>query len=248
MRINLRKRLVAMLAAAGLLLPSLARAAELNANLVANPSFEEVDTSDPGPFTSLRILQWMDADGDGDDNFAYPYTSNYSGNPAPPASGDWHFTGGFGTSEGQVLLTQSIDVSGGSAAALIGSGAAQYKLSGFFSSYREQGEASIVRATFLDGMGASLGMSEVGGPAFVASLPITNGQVDWGMDEVLGAIPSGTVSVDVEVLAGGGSTNFDGYLDNVSFMVVPEPVGAGALIMGAVGSAGLLRRRDRRRS
>jgi hypothetical protein len=243
MRVNLRKRLAVMLAAAGLLVPSAAWSADLNVNLLANPSFEDVDTGDPGPFTSVRILGWVDADGDGDDNFAYPYSSNYSGNPAPPASGDWHFTGGFNTSEGQALMAQSIDLSGGAAAALIGSGAAQYHLSGFFSSYLLQGEASILRASFLDGSGTTLGATEVGGPVFLATVPATEGKVDWGMDEVMGSIPSGTVSVQVEVLAGGAAINYDGYLDNVSFMVVPEPLGAGTLLLGAFGATLLLRRR-----
>ena len=87
-------------------------AADLQTNLVANPGFELIDENDPGPFTSVRILNWDDADLDGDDNFAYPYSSAYSGDPAPPGSGDYHFTGGFGTSPDQVTITQSFDVSG----------------------------------------------------------------------------------------------------------------------------------------
>jgi hypothetical protein len=244
MRVNLRKRVAALLIGAGLLVPSAAWSADLNVNLVANPGFEDVDTGDAGPFTSVRIQQWADADGDNDDNFAYPYSSNYSGIPAPAGAGDWHFTGGFGTAEGQTLLTQSIDLSSGAVGTAIAGGSASYQLSGFFSSYLLQGEASIVRANFLDGTGASLGVDEIGGPEFLSTVPVTDGRVDWGMAMTTGRIPAGTASVDLEIVASGAAANFDGYLDNVSLMVVPEPFGAATWAIGLLGCSALLRRRN----
>ena len=83
--LNFRKKLVAAFAAAGLLTPGAALAADLNANLIVNPSFENVDEADTGPFTSVRILDWVDADADEDDTFDYPYSSAYSGDPAHAA-------------------------------------------------------------------------------------------------------------------------------------------------------------------
>ena len=87
---NWRRKLAASLAACGLLSPAAALAAELNTNLVLDPSFENVNTADIGPFASSRLLQWNDAGVDGvadDDNFAYAYTQNYAGVNTPAGAG-----------------------------------------------------------------------------------------------------------------------------------------------------------------
>ena len=80
-----KHRLARRLAACGLLIPSSLLAAPLNTNLVVNPSFEEVNLDDVGPFTSVRIDSWEDLNADTDENyddFAYPYSQNYAGFPA----------------------------------------------------------------------------------------------------------------------------------------------------------------------
>ena len=215
-----RRKLAAGLAAAGLISPAAVSAqCSLDTNLVANPSFELVDTNDGGPFDSVRILDWADADGDGDDTFAYAYSQNYSGNPAPPGSGTYHFTGGFGVTAGEVQINQSLDVSDGTCAPLISSGSAFYSLSGYFSSYRGQSDFSTVRVRFLDSGDNEISSVEIGGADFRESVPVTGGQRDWGQDAAAGAIPASTASVNVEVIAVEGGTNHDGYLDLVDFQV-----------------------------
>jgi hypothetical protein len=221
---NWRSRLASALVAGGLFVPAAADAADLNVNLVTNPNFENVDTADTGPFTSVRLLDWADADGDGDDNFAYPYSSNYSGSPVA-GSGDFHFSGGFGTSAGGVLINQSIDVSTGPTSAAIASGLATYNLSGFFSSYLDQDDASSVRVRFLDAAATELATAEVGGQAFLLSLPLTGDQRDWGQDVRTGMVPVGTSSVALELISSDADPNHDGYVDLVAFSIsqVPEP-------------------------
>jgi len=172
-----KRKLAGLLAAAGLLSPAAAQAADLNTNLVINPSFENVNQGEAGPFTSFRLLDWIDTDGDGDDTFSYPYSSAYSGAPAPPGSGDWHFTGGFNTAVDQPQVQQEIDVSAGASGALIASGGAAYNLGAYFSSYRTQDDSSSVRATFLDVGGTGLGGAEIGGLDFVqGTVPVSGGQ------------------------------------------------------------------------
>ena len=58
---DLRRKLLAALAAGGLLAPSAMYAANLNTNLVVNGDFETVDTVNPpfGATTPPRILNWV---------------------------------------------------------------------------------------------------------------------------------------------------------------------------------------------
>ena len=218
--VSWKRKLAASLVAAGLLSPAAIAQCTINTNLVSNPSFEMVDTADTGPFTSVRISSgWLDAAGDGDDDYAYPYSSGYSGDPAPPGSGDWHYTGGFATTPGEVQVTQTIDVSTGSCAAEISGGSASYDLSAWFSTYREQDDFSTVRARFLDSGGSEVGTVDIGGAAFLDALPVTGNQTDWGQDVGVGIIPSSTQSVEIQVLSEAGGANHDGYLDLVNFQV-----------------------------
>jgi hypothetical protein len=245
---NWRAKLASALVAGGLFVPAATDAADLNTNLIANPGFENVDTADTGPFTSVRLLDWIDADGDDDDNFAYPYSSNYSGMPAPPSSGAYHFSGGFNTADGAVLVSQSIDVSTGATGAAIASGLATYNLSGFFSSYLDQDDASSIRVRFLDGAATELATAEIGGLAFLQSLPLPAGQRDWGQDATTGMVPVGTSSVALEVISSDADPNHDGYVDLVSFSIsqVPEPTSI--VLVGLAFTAGALvmsRRRER---
>ncbi|MEZ6101925.1 MAG: hypothetical protein R3E01_23565 [Pirellulaceae bacterium] len=218
-----RRAVAATLMAVGVGFASPALAAELNTNLVVNPSFESVDVGDPGPFTSLRISSgWIDpttVDGVGDDDFVYPYSSAYSGTPAPPGAGDYHYSGAFGTTAGEISVTQSIGVSTGPSAAEIAGGRARFDLSAYFSGYREQVDSSSVRARFLDASDVQLGQATVGSAAFFQSLPITDGQRDWGQDTLAGLIPIGTTTVHVDVIANVSTGNHDGYLDLVDFRI-----------------------------
>ena len=113
--INWKRRLVITLAAVGLLAPSAVRAAELNVNLVANASFESTAEFFPGsgPFGSMLVNTWEDADGDNDDPFVFPYSLAYAGIPDPPSAGDNFYSGGFGTTAGAVLIKQTFGVGTG---------------------------------------------------------------------------------------------------------------------------------------
>ncbi|MFN7020156.1 MAG: hypothetical protein ACK4WH_02355 [Phycisphaerales bacterium] len=208
-------------AAAGLAMSSAAMAQPVETNLIANPGFESVDTNTSGPFTSVLLLDWIDVSGDGDDLFAYPYTSLYSGSPQPPDSGDYHYSGGFNTSAEELLIFQTIDVSGGPAGTLIQSNAAFFNLSAYFSTYFTQDDANFVRVFFLDSMGDDItpGDLRIGGGAFLDSLPITDGRRDWGQDTLGGPIPAATRSILVAIGASDADTNHDGYVDNVDFRV-----------------------------
>ena len=138
-------------------------------------------------------------------------------------SGTYHFTGGFNTSGDEVQLNQVVDVSTGACSTAIATGSAFYDLSAYFSTYREQTDASIVRARFLNSSGVEIGSAETGGADFVAAQPSNNGQIDWGQDLAIGLIPTGTTSVDIEIVSDGGATNFDGYVDLVNFLVTTSP-------------------------
>lgn len=216
-----RATVAATLAAAGLYVVSVAHAAPLDTNLVVDPSFEAVDAGTPGPFTSLKLTQWQS---NTDDNYAYPYASNYSGPAVPPGAGDYHFTGGFnalGLGSGHTF--QTIDVSTGPSATAIASGLAKYDLSGYFSTYLTQDEFNFVEAVFLGSGNAELGRASVGGSEFGDTLPIVpavfgDGR-DWGRDTQTGLLPIGTLNVRVQLSADGGATNFDGYVDNVDFRI-----------------------------
>jgi hypothetical protein len=213
-------RLARKLAACGLLIPAPLLAAPLNTNLVINPSFEDInEDAELGPYNSMKIFDWEDFDGDEDDNYAYDYSQGYSGYPEPDDSGYYYFWGGQGTAPGQPQVFQLIDVSAGPSADLIAAGSASYALNAFFSTYLEQADASRVRAIFRNASNQELGTADVGGAAFVGSLPVTAGQTDWGQDSAAGTIPIGTTSVEIQILAEVGVPYNDGYVDLVDFQV-----------------------------
>jgi hypothetical protein len=138
------------------------------------------------------------------------------------------------------LLNQSIDVSTGATGAAIASGQATYNLTGFFSTYLTQDDVSTLRVRFLDAGDVELGAAEVGGQAFLATLPVTADKTDWGQDSAAGAVPIGTASVAVEILATSTDENHDGYLDLVGFSIsqVPEPTSV--VLTGLAFAAGVL--------
>jgi hypothetical protein len=228
---NWRRKLMASLVAGGLMAPAAASASDLNTNLVIDPSFENTDPGDVGPFESHRLLNWPDSNLDGnstDDNYAYRFTQNYAGVNTPAGAGANYFTGGFSTTAGQATIAQSVDVSTGATGALIPTGEATFRLSGFFSSYATQADASRVRVRFLDASATELARDEIGGFNFVQSLPTqlrgtppdTYDQRDWGQTSQAGLIPVGTASVSVEVVSDISAGNHDGYVDSIDFRVV----------------------------
>src|SRR3954451_23559647 len=94
---DLRRKLMAALAAGGLLAPSAMYAANLNTNLVVNGDFELVDTVNApfGDYNAPRILNWVGTgvayshDASLSNGLAVP---NYANGAAPANAGHWYFT------------------------------------------------------------------------------------------------------------------------------------------------------------
>ena len=127
--LNLKHRPAMLLTLIGMIPVSWACAAELQTNLVVNPSFEVVDEGETGSeWGEVRLLDWEDVDGDDDDTWAYAYSWQYSGTPGPPGSGDYHFWGGYNTEADVSTISQVFSVSSGPSGALIASGNARYDL------------------------------------------------------------------------------------------------------------------------
>ena len=73
---NWRRKLMASLAAGGMLSPSMASAANLDTNLVMNGSFETVDTGTLGTYMSPKVVNWSGGPG-----FAYSHDKSVTGIP-----------------------------------------------------------------------------------------------------------------------------------------------------------------------
>jgi hypothetical protein len=229
---DLRRKLLAALAAGGMLAPGAiqVRAADLNTNLVVNADFENVDINSTGGLRSVKILDWNAGtkmafaySHDGSLNGAGGVIPDYANGGPLAGGGHFYFTSNATpapepdiTGPGQ--FAQDIDVSTGQSATLIATGNAAYKAGAFFSSYLTQGDFGNVHVDFLNGAGSSLATAVVS----------DNNPATWSQNFRGGQIPVGTARVRLSVygtaLAGGP----DGYIDNVDFQVtdqVLQPVG-----------------------
>src|SRR5262245_17767552 len=194
---DLRRKLMAALAAGGLLAPSAVYAANLNTDLVVNGGFENVDLATTSTYHSPKILNWL-----GPSAFAYSHDGsssstgvvpNYAEGAPPPASGHWYFTSNVspvGTPDKDVNnpIFQDIDVSTGDTGSTIASGFAGFNLSAYMSSYLNDNDFGNARVEFRSGSGAVLGSSVMSdsdpGPANV-----------WNLNTKTGVIPIGTATV-----------------------------------------------------
>ena len=86
---NWRRSLAASLVAGGLMSPSAAYAANLNTNLVLNPSFENVDLTNTCCYGSTAILNWTDGTQTG---FAYNYNQGYDAGGPLAGGGNYYFS------------------------------------------------------------------------------------------------------------------------------------------------------------
>ncbi len=224
---NLRRKLAAALAAAGMLSPGVIRAANLDTNLLANPGFESVDVNTHPPGTVAGEIAYQDPLllnwGGTRQGFAYSHDGtngafNYA-NGTPLASGShYYFTANAvpnafvppGDIDAAGQLFQDIDVSTGDSRTLIDGGAAKYNVSGFFNTYLDDNDLGHVHLDFLNGSNVSIGTAEV-----VAQGPLT----DWVPNAASGLIPAATRTVRVSIFGVANAGGPDAYIDNVDFRV-----------------------------
>jgi len=215
--IDIRRKLIATLAAGGMLSASAAQAANLDVNLVVNGGFESVDFGTLGASSGPLLNDWA---GQG---FTYSHDGsggvpNYA-NGTPLANGGSYYFAPASTTTGgtphhtlATAITQSISVAAGPTGSLIATGNAKFSLSAYFNSYQTQADFGTVQVDFLNGANAVLGTGVVSPGAGALS--------DWTKVTATGAIPTGTATVKVSawgaLLQGGGS---DGYIDNIDFQV-----------------------------
>jgi hypothetical protein len=223
---DLRRKLLAALAAGGMLAPSAVHAAPLNTNLLVNGDFEHVDINvSQGGLRAVKILDWTAGNKMG---FAYSHDGAVNGlgqtipdyaNGLPLASGGhFYFTsnatvdpvnGNDVTGPGQ--FAQDIDVSTGPSGTLIATGTAAFRASAFFSGYSTDGDFGNVQLSFRNGTN-ELGTALVPGPD----------PSSWTQNSGGGLIPIGTTTVRVSVFGTALSGGPDGYMDNVDFQVTNE--------------------------
>ena len=224
---DLRRKLIAALAAGGLLSPSAVYAANLDTNLLANPGFESVDTNTHPPgtvstdaaFLDPLILNWTGPR----QGFAYSHnntggTFDYANGGPLVGGGNYYFTANAvpndfvpaGDIDDPGQLYQDIDVSSGNTRTLIDTGAARYNVSGFFNTFATDNDLGHVHLNFLNGSSVSVGTAEV-----VAQGPLD----DWVPNAASGLIPAATRTVRVSIFGDPVSAGPDAYIDNVDFRV-----------------------------
>jgi hypothetical protein len=232
---DLRRKLLAALAAGGLLAPSAMYAANLNTNLVVNGDFELVDTVNApfGAYNAPRILNWVGS------GVAYSHDAslsngmvvpNYANGAAPPNAGHWYFTSNAGNAAGITdkngpgQFYQDIDVSGGDTATAISSGFAGFDLSAYMSGYFRPSaggtdpDIAKVHLEFRSGAGNVLGT------ALMSDSDAGTANV-WSANNLTGVVPVGTKTVRVSAYSTPVVSGPDGYIDNLEMKVsiVPLP-------------------------
>lgn len=128
----------------------------------------------------------------------------------------------------------------------IDSGAVTLSLAAQFSTYQGQNDYAVVTVRYLDSLNAAVGTPlAIGSSAFVAALSGGTSARAWGETSLSEAIPFGARSFSVSITEAKTPQGayIDGYVDNVSVSVVPEP---SACLLGLAGAVGLLVRRQRR--
>jgi hypothetical protein len=208
---NWRRKLMATLVAGGLLAPSALHAANLDTNLVVDPSFENVDVGTTCCYlnAATKLNSWADGSVTG---FAYNYGLNWDDGTPPPASG-FYFFGAGGTnsvsnpppitSPGEVA--QNIPVGTGATAAQIAAGQAAVVSSGFFTSYNGQNFHGSIHVEFLNSGGGSLGSTVL---TAKQSRP-------WHEEREAAFVPTGTATLRASLYGDG----YNAYIDNVDIRV-----------------------------
>lgn len=234
---DIRRKLIATLAAGGLIAPVASHAANLDVNLVVNGDFEDVDFGVTGNYGGPMVLNW--------DGMGFVYSHDGSGgvpnyaNGVPLANGgSWYFAPGSSSELSEqhhslaTAITQTIDVSAGPSGTLIASGNAKFNLSAYFSSYGTQTDYGVVQVDFFNSSNALLASASVSPGAVALD--------DWTQVTNAGNIPVGTSTVKVSswaVLNQGGAA--DGYTDNIDFRVSASLPGLSLTVNRATGDVTL---------
>ncbi|HMJ64525.1 MAG TPA: hypothetical protein VK615_04170, partial [Candidatus Binatia bacterium] len=144
----------------------------------------------------------------------YNYSAGYT-QAAPPGAGKVYLRP-YNDTGGSTIVSQTNSLSRAISGANIDAGIGQYSLSAWFSTYRGQNDYSVLTLQFLDGSLASVGSPiEIGGAAFVASLPGGGGLRAWGRDARTGALPTGARYAAITTAATALVNLPDGYVDLV---------------------------------
>jgi hypothetical protein len=217
---NWRRKLIASLAAGGLITPVAASAAELNTNLVSNPGFESVDFGTVGDYGSPMVQNWLGGPG-----FAYSHNPavtmipDYADGADPPGAGNWYFTSnnnpGSDTGDWRApdLVFQDIDVSGGATGARIASGEAFVKLSAWMGSYLNDSDGGNVQVDFRSAGGTTTGSITISDADFGPNNV-------WSLSAAANAVPVGTTSLRVSIFGTPRNAGADGYIDNVDVRII----------------------------
>jgi hypothetical protein len=214
---DLRRKLLASLAAGGLLAPGAAYAANLNENLVVNGGFETVDLATTSTYNSPLILNWLGGQG-----FAYSHDGSMSNAGVvpdfadgfdPPNPGHWYFTPNVSAPEitGPGEFYQDINVAGGATGTEIAAGTADFSVSAYMSSYDTNNDYGNLHVDFRNG-GGSLGTA-----LFSDTDPGPNNV--WSLVYGSGAVPVGTTTVRLSIYGTALDAGPDGYIDNVDFRI-----------------------------
>lgn len=213
-----RRKLAASLIAGGLFVPVNARAASVDANLVVNPGFENVDAV-TCCYGATRVLNWSDGTQRG---FAYNSAQSYDAGGPLAGGGSFYFTSNaqgvdvegqpeFDVTEpGQV--SQLIDVSTGASGALIASGEGAIRLGAQMTSYLNDFDVGRVQVDFLTAGNVALGS------AGIRDLDGGHKNV-WNLTTGRSGVPVGTAKLKVSVFADQRTFGPDGYIDNVDVQV-----------------------------
>src|SRR5262245_30399917 len=204
-----RRNVAASLVAGGLMAPGALYGANLNTNLVPDPSFENV-SGVTCCYTATELNSWQNGTQHG---FAYTYGQGYDNRipvvtGVPPSSGIYYFTpnadNGIAdiTAPGQV--SQHMDVSSGATATEIASGEAAVTFSAYFSSYADNGDYGHLHVNFLNLGGVSLGTADIDGH---------DDTTQWKQRRGAAFAPIGTVTVKASVYGTGVTFGPDGYMD-----------------------------------
>ncbi len=177
-------------------------AANLNANLVANPGFESVNTGTVEESYGLVLINDWDGPGYAG-GYLDPVQGSWPNGGIAPDGGNYYYAAGY------YPISQEVDLSTGDVATQIALGSAEFDLSAYFTGYSNQADHSVVRVSFHDSEGTPIGTTYylVGDPA------------TWSQESTSGDVSIGASSARLSISQVGGGF-VDGYVDNVSFEVV----------------------------